>query len=198
VTGRAAEMPSRNADFLPRAAIEALGFRALGEDVLIHPSAVLVDCGKIALGARVRIDPFVVLSARGGITIGDNVHLAAHCCLSGDAAIELGDFSGLSQGVRIFASSDDYQGGALTNPTVSAEFRKIASAPIRLGRHAIVGAGSVILPGGALGEGTAVGALSLVHRPLDGWAIYSGVPARRIGARGRDLTELEARYRAAR
>lgn len=59
----------------------------------------------------------------------------------------MADFSGLAFGVTIFAQSDDYGGNALTNPTVPMEFRKILRARIEIGCHAIVGAGSVIVPG---------------------------------------------------
>jgi hypothetical protein len=35
-------------------------FESLGDDVLIHDTAVIVDCGKISLDSSVRIDPFVI------------------------------------------------------------------------------------------------------------------------------------------
>jgi galactoside O-acetyltransferase len=60
----------------------------------------------------------------------------------------------------------------------------------------IVGAGSVVLPGVTLAEGTAVGAMSLVTRSTEPWSVYHGVPARRQRARHRDMLELEKRYLA--
>src|SRR5271155_5382631 len=113
-------MTGLNADFLPRSTLVGLGFRALGEEVLVHSTAVLVSCDTITLGSRVRIDPYVVISVSGGMAIGNNVHVAAHCSLSGRAAIEIADFANLSHGVRIFTSTDDYSGASLTNPTVPA------------------------------------------------------------------------------
>lgn len=189
-------MAGLNADFLPRSTLEAAGFRALGEDVRVHATAVLVGCETITLGSRVRIDPYVVLSVSGGLTLGDNIHIASHCSLSGRAAIEMADFSGLSQGVRVFSSTDDYGGEALTNPTVPEAFKRVQTAPVRLDRHAIVGAGAILLPGAHLGEGTAVGALSLVKGSLAPWSIYLGVPARRLRDRSRGLTAHEAAYLA--
>jgi carbonic anhydrase/acetyltransferase-like protein (isoleucine patch superfamily) len=61
---------------------------------------------------------------------------------------------------------------------------------------AVVGAGSVILPGCSIGEGTTVGALSLVNRKLDPWMIYAGAPARPLRERRRELLQLEAAYLA--
>lgn len=183
-----------NADYLTKDALTALGFQCLGEDVLVHSTAVLNFCEKISLGSRIRIDPYVVISVSGGIAIGDNVHVACHCTLTGRSPIELADFCGFSDGVRAFSSSDDYKGRALTNPTVPEPFRAVESAPIRIGRHVIVGTGSVILPGADLGEGVAVGALSLVNRPLEPWSIYAGAPVRRLCERSRSLLSLETKY----
>jgi galactoside O-acetyltransferase len=78
----------------------------------------------------------------------------------------------------------------MTNPTVPAEFKHVTSAPVRIGRHAIIGAGAVLLPGASIGEGSAVGALCLVSKPLSEWKIFAGNPLRLIGKRQRDLLDL--------
>jgi dTDP-4-amino-4,6-dideoxy-D-glucose acyltransferase len=59
----------------------------------------------------------------------------------------------------------------------------------------VVGAGSIVLPGVTLQEGSAVGALSLVKSDCEAFGLYAGVPARRLGERKRDLLELEQRFR---
>jgi len=81
----------------------------------------------------------------------------------------------------------------MTNPTVPEEYTNVLVADVFLGKHVIVGAGSVILPGAKLQEGVAVGALSLVIGDCEAFNIYAGTPARRIKERKRDLLELEAR-----
>ena len=53
---------------------------------------------------------------------------------------------------------------------------------------------SVVLPGVAVGEGTAVGALSLVKETTEDWAIYAGCPARKVRARSKKLLEAERRF----
>ena len=67
------------------------------------------------------------------------------------------------------------------------------SGAVNLGRHVIVGSGSILLPGTAIGEGSAVGALSLVNRALDEWGVYFGIPAKRLKPRSRDLLAMEQR-----
>lgn len=65
------------------------------------------------------------------------------------------------------------------------------SAPVRIGRYVPIGSGSLVLPGVEIGEGAAVGAMSLVAHPLPAWTIHLGNPAKRKGARSRDLLALE-------
>lgn len=105
------------------------------------------------------------------------------------------DFSGLSSRVAVYSSSDDYSGRFMTNPTVPAEFTNVEHKPVKIGRHCIVGAGAVILPGVTLGEGCAIAALALVAKDCASFGIYSGVPARLAKARERGLLELESRLR---
>jgi galactoside O-acetyltransferase len=103
----------------------------------------------------------------------------------------MADFSGLSQGVKLYSTSDDYSGRFLTNPTVPAAYLGVKRGRILLGTHVIVGAGSVVLPGVSLGAGSAVGALSLVREDVEAWTMVAGAPARQIGARRKDLLILE-------
>ena len=189
-------MAGWNAEFLGSEEVAALGLGAVGHHVLIHRTAVLVNTAAIFLGDHIRIDPFVLISASEQVRIGRNVHIAAYVSIVGAARIELDDFVGLSQGVRLLSSTDDFSGAHMTGPTIPERYKAIQSAPLRIGRHVVVGAGSVILPGCSIGEGTTVGALSLVNRPLDPWMIYVGAPARPLRERCRDLLQLEAEYLA--
>lgn len=184
-----------NSSFLSRDALEALGFAALGDDVLIHSTAVIVDCAKISLGSRVRIDPFVVISNRGGVVFGDNIHIGSHSVLAGAEAIRFADFVNISHYVGIYTSKEDLSGKTLSNPTVKWDRNGARAAPIHFGRHAAVGSGSVILAGARFEEGSLVGALSMVSRPLAPWTSYFGIPARKVRERSRDSLLLEQDYR---
>ena len=184
--------------FLTEDAVAALGFARVGRDVRISDRASIYRPERISIGDHARIDDFCLLSAgAGGIDIGSYVHIACYTSLIGSEAIVLRDFAGLSGRVSVYSSSEDYSGESLTNPTVPEAYRKATHGRVLLERHAIVGAGSVILPGVTLGLGVSVGALTLVARDLEPFGIYLGVPARRIGTRSQDLLQLEARLRAA-
>jgi galactoside O-acetyltransferase len=184
---------------LDRAQLKALGLKAFGEDVRISERASIYNAGDIRLGNHVRIDDFCILSAGpGGIEIGDHVHVAAYTSLIGAARIALRDFANLSSRVSVYSSSDDYSGQTMTNPMVPDEYKKVEIAEVIIGRHVIVGCGSVILPGVRLEEGVAVGALSLIKDDCAPFGIYAGAPARRRGERSRELLKVEARFRAER
>lgn len=179
--------------------LRRFGFKSVGDDVQIAKNCTIIGLENIEIGDRVRIDVSCSIVAGGGpITLGDHVHIGAFCHLSGRGGIRMHDFSGLSQRVSIYSASDDFSGQHMTNPTVPAEYTGVRLAPCELGRHVIVGSGSVILPGVTIEEGAAVGALSLVTRSLAGWAIYAGAPARRTGERSRALLAMEAEMRALR
>lgn len=184
-----------NASFLSRDVLESLGFARLGEDVLIHSTVVIVDCAKISLGSRVRIDPFVVISNRGGVVFGDNIHIGSHSVLAGGDAIRFEDFVNISHYVGIYTSQEDASGRTLSNPTVKWSRAGALTRPIHFGRHAVVGSGSVILAGARFDEGSLVGGLSMVGRPLAPWTTYFGIPARKIGERRRDALRYEQEYR---
>ena len=180
---------------LSHKAIEALGFTSVGENVQISDRASFYGVSRIALGNDVRIDDFCVLSAgEGGITVGNYVHIAVYSSLIGVGRITLSDFCNISSRVAIYSSNDDYSGTTMTNPTVPSEYTGVTHADVFLGRHVIVGSGSVILPGVTLEEGVAVGALSLIHKRCEAFGIYVGNPARRIRERKRDLLELEQHF----
>ena len=50
------------------------------------------------------------------------------------------------------------------------------------------------MPGVVIGEGSAIGALSLVNKEIEPWGIYAGIPVRKINDRKQNLLKLEAEY----
>lgn len=162
----------------------------------IHPTVVFYRPEKIFLGNDVRIDCFCVLSAgEEGIHIGNNVHLAAGVYIfGGGGKVTIEDFCGLSARVAVYTASDDYSQGYLTNPTVPDRYRKVRKGPVLLCRHAIVGAGSVLMPDIRLGVGASIGALSFVRKSVRDFVIVAGNPSVAIGMRNQRLLELEKEY----
>lgn len=187
-----------SAGFWDSSELRARGFKSVGAGVAISRTCEIVGQDNIEIGDNVRIDAFCSIIATGPVRLGSYIHIGGGCLLSGSGGITMDDFSGLSGGVMLYSASDDYTGRHMTNPMVPAGFTGVRRAPIHLGRHVIVGAGAVILPGVTMGEGSALGALSLANRSIEPWSIYSGAPAVRLAARSRRLLEKEALLVAAR
>ncbi|MBE7565680.1 MULTISPECIES: acyltransferase [Acidithiobacillus] len=180
---------------LSRVEVEAIGFAELGENIQLSEHARFYGVNRISIGNHVRIDDYCILSAgSGGIRIGNHVHIAVFSSLIGQGEIILSDFSNISSRVSIYSSSDDYSGASLTNPTIPSAFKNVVHDKVRVGRHAIIGSGSVILPGVNIDDGAAVGALSLIKHDCSPFTIYAGCPARIIKKRSRALLEFEKNF----
>jgi acetyltransferase-like isoleucine patch superfamily enzyme len=179
--------------YIPSEELVKMGFSHIGVNVKVSDKASIYNPEKIQLGDNSRIDDFCVIS--GMVSLGRNVHIAPHCLVAGgEKGIVLSDFSGLAYFVQIFTQSDDYTGLTLTNPTVPAKYKKEKKAAIYIGRHVIIGAGSIVFPGVNLADGCSVGAMTLVNRSTEPWGIYIGNPARRIKERKKNLLDLESAY----
>lgn len=181
--------------YLNAAQLSEMGFASLGRDVKISDKASVYNADQIEIGDFSRIDDFCVLSGR--VTIGRNVHIAPQSLVSGGrAGAALEDFTGLAYGAKVIAQSDDYSGATLTNPTVPLAFKREIEAPVTIGRHSILGAGAIVLPGVSLGEGCSVGAGSVVISSVPAWTIVAGVPAKFIKSRDKGLLTHEQSYLA--
>ena len=175
--------------------IKGLGFAHVGKDVLLSSKASYYNPQNIFIDDCSRIDDFCVLSAGDkGIFIGRNVHIAIYSSLIGQGKIAIDNFSNLSSRVSIYSSNDDYSGAAMTNPTVPHQFTNVYHSDVHLGKHVIIGSGSVVLPGVTLGDGVAIGALSLVRKDCEPFTIYAGSPLKRIKSRDRKLLKIEEQF----
>jgi acetyltransferase-like isoleucine patch superfamily enzyme len=162
-----------------------------GTNIEISKLAKIYNPSRLILQDNIRIDDFSILSGRGNIEIGNYVHIGAHCSISSYSKIQFHNYSGLSSGVKLFGSTDDYSGKFMTNPTVPPQFLGTIHGDIILNKHVVIGAGSIILPNTTLAEGTAVGALSLINKNTEAWKIYAGNPAKIIKNREKNCLEYE-------
>ncbi len=170
--------------------------KGVGDHVKIHRTVQFFNPKSIVIGSHVRIDCFALLSAgTEGIEIGNWIHIgAATHFFGGGGRISMGDFANVSSRVSLFTISDDYKDGYLTNPMVADKYRKLDKGAIDVQKHAIIGCGTVILPGVRLEIGASVGALSLVKETVPPFQIFAGTPAKRIGERSRDCLMREREF----
>jgi dTDP-4-amino-4,6-dideoxy-D-glucose acyltransferase len=172
-----------------------LGLGGVGKNVRLDRTAIILNPAGLHIGDDVRIDAFCLISAFGaGVSVGRHVHIAAGAYIFGGGGVTIDDFAGISARSIIYSTNDDYSGEHLTGPTLPPEFTNVTTAPVHIGRHAVLGAGSVILPGVVFGEGSVCGALSLVKRNVSPFTMVAGTPAREVKSRSRRLLELEREF----
>jgi galactoside O-acetyltransferase len=174
--------------------LRAFPFARVGENSAIARNCTIIGLENIKIGDNVRIDGFTtIIASSGSLSIGSHVHIGIGCVLGARGGVTIGDYSSLSSGVRILSAIDDFGGRHMAGSTLPDDVLGVHAAPVRVGKHVPIGAGALILPGVEIGEGAAVGAMSMVNRPLRSWVIHSGNPVREVGPRAQDVLALEGR-----
>lgn len=180
--------------YLSSKELSSYGFKKLGKRVLVSDKVSIYNTNEIEIGDDSRIDDFCVVS--GKIKIGKNVHITPGCLVAGGTeGIVFEDFTTLAYHVQVFTQSDDYSGETMTNSTVDVKYKNECKKPVWIQKHSIVGAGSVVMPGVTLAEGTSIGAMSLVLKSTLPWGIYVGMPVKRVKNRSRNLLSLEKLFK---
>jgi acetyltransferase-like isoleucine patch superfamily enzyme len=171
--------------------------KACGKNVIIGKTVRIRYPHLVSIGDNCIIDDFTYIST--ALTLEGFNHISAGCKIIGgpSSLVTMQSFSTFSPNVTVAAGSDDYIGGIAT-PLVDAEFKgNVSYGTVTIGRHCIIGAGAVILPNVNLMDGASVGALSLVNKSLDAWALYAGIPVKEIKKRNRaQILDFEEQFLA--
>jgi acetyltransferase-like isoleucine patch superfamily enzyme len=177
-----------NNSFYSEVELHRLGFKELGQNVLISRKASIYSPENISIGNHVRIDDFCILS--GNIKLNNYIHISAFTALYGKFGIEMEDYSGLSPRCTIFSASDDFSGNFLIGPMVDKNLTNVTGGLVLIKMFAQLGAGCIVMPNLTIGQGVAVGSMSLVINELPDWTICYGVPAKIGKIRNKDLLKL--------
>ena len=130
--------------------------------------------------------------------IGRCSHIASGCSVAGgrDRFFALGDFCSLSSGVKVWCTSDDFTNDLVTIvPDGAGPLKEhLITGDVIFDNYTAVGANGVVMPDNHIPEGTVIGALSFVPTRFrfESWAVYAGVPIRKIGDRNRDSVRAQA------
>lgn len=162
-------------------------FKSIGEDVRISELAAITRPELVELGNHIAIDMWVYLSTQA--KLGDYIHIAPSVTILGGASalIIMEDFTNIGSGGRIVCATDDFTQG-LISPVVPLEHRTVINKPVIFKRFSTLGVNCTVLPGVTLGEGSIIGANSLVTRDTEPWTVYGGSPARPL--KKRDKTRI--------
>jgi galactoside O-acetyltransferase len=156
-----------------------------GKDVRISELALITRPHLVEVGSYIAIDAWTYISTR--LVIGSYIHIAPSVTILGGASafLKMGDFTNIGSGGRIVCASDDFEQG-LISPIIPIEHRTVINKPIIFEDHATLGVNCTVLPGVTLGEGSIVGANSLVTKSTEPWTIYAGSPAKPIKVRKKE------------
>jgi acetyltransferase-like isoleucine patch superfamily enzyme len=135
---------------------------SIGDASFIHDWALLETGpqGRITLGRNCSVNPFSVIYGHGGVTIGDYVRIATHTVIISAS--------------HIFEDAD--------RPIA---LQGLTRKGIRIGNDVWIGCGCRILDGVTIGQGSVIGAGSVVTRSIAPMTVAVGVPARPIATRGK-------------
>lgn len=139
---------------------------------------------RITVGDHTRIDGNVKIEGGLGVTIGAYVHVAWGCHINaGGGLVEIGDHSGMASHAVIIGGKPD-----LDQLYISAAEPPERCFPIRchtvIGRFVFVGAGAIILPGIRIGDHAIIGAGAVVTKDVGAREIWYGNPATKQGMKG--------------
>lgn len=168
--------------------IERFGFEILARGQLrghVAPGVQFVGRiivegeGAVDIGGGARIGRRVFFETYGGarITIGRNVTINDGVVLVAYAGVTIEDDAMIGE----YASIRDANHGMLRDRLV--RLQPHSAAPVRIGRDAWIGRGSIILKGVEVGDGAVAGANSVVTKNVAPNTIVGGVPARPLGER---------------
>ena len=162
-----------------------MNFLSVGKDFYLSDFTVIKRPDLIKIGNHVAIDQFVTITTQA--EIGDYVHIAPNCTIIGgiNCKVIFEDHSGMAAGSRVIAGGAEFNSGFLTNPQVPNEFTCATASVVIFEKFSILCTNSVVMPGVTIGEGSIIGANSLVLSDTEPWTIYVGNPARPIKIRNK-------------
>ena len=131
----------------------------IGKNCEIHPySMLLTHGGDIRIGDNCSVNPFTIIYGAGGATIGNGVRIAAHSMIV----------------------PENHNPGSDALPIISSGATRRG---VYIDDNVWIGSGVRILDGVRIGRNAVVGAGSVVTRPIPNDVTAVGIPARVIKSR---------------
>lgn len=157
--------------------------RKVGDDVFISKKVEIKHLNHIKIGNHVAIDSGFKCTTK--ISIGDYIHISPDVTIIGgiNSSLILEDFTFIAAGTKVVCGSENYVRGGLVGATIPSKYRNLIYSEVVFKKYSGVGVNCSILPGVILGEGSVVGANSLVTRSTKPWHVYVGSPAKSIKVR---------------
>ena len=157
---------------------------SLEDNVRISDNATLIARGPggISIGENTSLNDRVYLDTEtpdnGYIRIGADSYIGTGTTLFGHQGLEVGDHVLMAQNITLTPYSHIFENPARDIITQGGHSRKVT-----IGRDVYIGMGVCILYSGDIGEGSVIGAGSVVAKPVPPYSVAVGNPARVIRRR---------------
>ncbi len=157
---------------------------SIADDVYISDHCVLIATSEkgIILRHGVRLKYGVYLDTEtpeGYIDIGRHVYIGTGCCLHGHKGLEIGEFSLLAQNITITPYSHKFD-----DPEKLIRDQGGNTKKLTIGKDSYIGKNVCIIYCADIGDGSIIGAGSVVVRPIPPYSVAVGNPAKVIRKRG--------------
>lgn len=157
---------------------------SLGDRVTVGDGSTLIARGPggITLEKGVRLNDRVYLdteSEEGYITVGRSTYIGTGTTLFGHKGLEIGDHVLMAQNITLTPYSHIFE-----DPQTEIIKQGGHSKKVTIGRDSYIGMGVDIMYSGNIGEGSVVGAGSVVVKPIPPYSVAVGNPAKVIKKRG--------------
>ena len=133
----------------------------------------VLSCFGAKLGKGCHIYPKAIIWAPWNLEVGEETGVADGAILYNQAPIKLGRRVVISQGAHLCTGTHDYEKPGFP----------LYAKPITVGDHAWIAAESFVHPGVSIGEGSVVGARSVVTKDMPPWMVCAGHPCQPIKPR---------------
>jgi acetyltransferase-like isoleucine patch superfamily enzyme len=140
---------------------------------IVNPSALVLDHGVvIQQSAVIHCGGRAWSAGAGSVQIGKDTVISPHCVLYGAGGITIGKNFDMGPGSMIFSSRSTYE------PERKAGGQHHVFGQVAIGDDVIVYAGCIIGPNVRIGDGSVIGAGSVVLSDVPPSSLYVGSPAR--------------------
>ena len=127
----------------------------------------------ISIGSRCRLGTDLELRTmeHGIIELADDIRINRGCTITSYSNVSIGNFSIVGE----YSSIRDANHGIKRDEPM--RYQPHTSSPIEIGEDVWIGRGCCILPGVSIGNGSVIGANSVVTKDIPAGVIAAGVPA---------------------
>jgi len=154
----------------------------LGDRVFIGRNTY-VDANHIESEIRLEDDVYIgrycmLRAGVGSIHIGPKVTIGSFCFLRGSGGLKIGENSMLSQGVQIITANHVFR-----DRSMPIKFQGTRYGKVNIGEDVWVGTSTIILADVSIGNGSVIGAGSIVTKDIPKYSLALGAPARVMSKR---------------